>query len=76
MAEEKKPEENKQSFESSLAELESIVKRLEGGDLALEESLILYERGMKLSAECREQLEAAETRVELLSKKNGELKPF
>lgn len=69
-------QEKKQSFEASLAELESIVKRLEGGDLALEESLILYERGMKLSAECREQLEAAETRVELLSKKNGELKPF
>lgn len=67
--------ESKPAFETSLAELESIVKQLEAGDLPLERSLELYEKGMRLSAECRQQLEEAETRVEILSKKNGELKP-
>lgn len=68
-------EEKKSTFEGSLAELESIVKQLEAGDVPLERSLELYEKGMRLSAECRKQLEEAETRVELVSKKNGELKP-
>lgn len=67
--------ESKPAFEASLAELESIVKQLEAGDLPLERSLELYEKGMRLSAECRQQLEEAETRVEILTKKNGELKP-
>lgn len=67
--------ESKPAFEASLAELESIVKQLEAGDLPLERSLELYEKGMRLSAECRQELEEAETRVEILTKKNGELKP-
>ena len=56
------------SFETSLAELEQIVGRLEGGDLPLEESLELFEKGIKLSRECRERLTNAERRIEILMK--------
>lgn len=56
------------SFEASLAELEKIVGKLEGGDLPLEESLELFERGIKLSCECRERLTKAERRIEILMK--------
>lgn len=62
------------SFESSLAELEQIVTKLEGGDLPLEESLELFEKGIKLSRECRERLTKAERRIEILIKDaDGEL---
>lgn len=56
------------TFESSLAELESIVAQLESGDLPLEESLKLFEVGVKLSRECRERLGEAERRIEVLMK--------
>ncbi len=71
------PEENTSSpkFEASLEELERIVKELEKGDLPLEQSLALFESGMRLSAECKRQLEEAESRVEILMKKGSELVP-
>ena len=56
------------SFEESLKELEQIVTQLEEGDLALEESLKLFEDGVRLSRECRERLTAAERRIEVLMK--------
>ena len=56
------------TFESSLAELEKIVEQLENGDLALEDSLKLFETGVKLSRECRERLSDAERRIEVLMK--------
>lgn len=56
------------SFETSLAELEQIVTKLEDGDLPLEESLELFEKGIKLSRECRERLTKAERRIEILMK--------
>jgi exodeoxyribonuclease VII small subunit len=59
-------------FETSLDELDKLVKELERGDLPLEKSIELFERGMKLSTECRKQLEAAETRVEVLMRRGGE----
>jgi len=67
-----------ESFESCLDELEKVVKELEAGDLPLEKSLELFERGMGLSESCRKQLEAAETRVEMLVRKEGKLiaEPF
>jgi exodeoxyribonuclease VII small subunit len=67
-----------ETFESSLDELEKVVRELEGGDLPLERSLELFERGMGLSDLCRQQLEAAETRVEMLIRKEGKLtaEPF
>ena len=56
------------TFETSLAELETIVTKLEDGDLPLEDSLELFERGIKLSRECRERLARAERRIEILLK--------
>ena len=63
------------SFEGSLDELEKVVKELESGDLPLERSLALFEKGMTLSEQCRKQLEDAETRVEMLIRKEGKLQP-
>jgi exodeoxyribonuclease VII small subunit len=60
-------------FEAAIAELETIVKKLEEGDLALETSLQLYERGVQLSRFCHAQLEQAERRIEILNER-GELK--
>ena len=56
------------TFERSLEELESIVNKLESGDLPLEDSLELFERGVKLSRKCRERLANAERRIEVLMK--------
>jgi exodeoxyribonuclease VII small subunit len=61
-------------FESAIAELESIVKTLEEGDLALERSLELFERGVQLSRFCHARLEEAERRIEILNER-GELRP-
>jgi exodeoxyribonuclease VII small subunit len=55
-------------FESALARLEDIVKELETGDLPLEQSLKLFEEGIKLSRICHKRLEDAERRVEILLK--------
>ncbi|CAN5380663.1 hypothetical protein BH10ACI1_BH10ACI1_08800 [soil metagenome] len=64
--------EKKQTFESSLKELEKIVRQLEDGDLPLEESLKLFESGVRLSRECQERLNQAERRIEvLLADENG-----
>ncbi len=62
----KKTEAQGKNFEASLAALEKIVRELERGDLPLEESLKLFEQGVKLSRECQERLNQAERRVELL----------
>ena len=61
------------SFEVCLDELEKVVKELEAGDLPLERSLELFERGVNLSDACRKQLEEAETRVEMLIRKEGKI---
>lgn len=55
-----------QTFESSLEELEKIVRSLEEGDLSLEQSLKLFEDGVRLSRECQERLDQAERRIEVL----------
>ena len=60
-------------FEAAIAELETIVKKLEDGDLPLEQSLELYERGVHLSRFCHARLEDAERRIEILNER-GELK--
>jgi exodeoxyribonuclease VII small subunit len=69
------PDEAPLSFEAGLHQLEAIVKEMEGGDLPLERALELFERGMKLSETCRKQLEEAETRVEVLMRRAGEMQP-
>lgn len=59
-------------FEKALAELESIVKQLEAGNLGLERSLELFERGVKLARLCKARLDEAELRVsKLVEEKNG-----
>lgn len=52
------------SFEKAVAELESIVARLERGDVALDESIAIYERGEALKKHCEKLLNAAENRIE------------
>ena len=61
-------------FEAAIAELETIVKKLEDGDATLEQSLALYERGVQLSRFCHARLEEAERRIEILTER-GELRP-
>jgi exodeoxyribonuclease VII small subunit len=58
------------SFESSLEQLELIVRELEQGELPLERSLELFEQGVKLSRECQERLSQAERRIEILMRDN------
>jgi exodeoxyribonuclease VII small subunit len=57
----------KLSFEKALAELEQIVQKLERGDVALEESVTIYERGEALKRRCEELLRQAEARVEKIT---------
>ncbi|MFM7626956.1 MAG: exodeoxyribonuclease VII small subunit [Gammaproteobacteria bacterium] len=59
-------------FEKSLAELEALVERLEGGELPLEESLKSFERGVALTRECQVALQAAQARVDILLKRDGQ----
>jgi exodeoxyribonuclease VII small subunit len=54
------------SFEEQLTALESVVERLEQGELSLEESVRLFEEGMKLSDACKKELEAAEGKIQML----------
>lgn len=56
----------KPSFEEQLAELEKVVEQLERGDLSLEDSVSLFERGMLLSEACKGQLASAESRIQVL----------
>jgi exodeoxyribonuclease VII small subunit len=63
------------NFEDSLKKLETIVSQLEQGDLALEDSLKLFEQGVGLSAACKQELDAAEGKVQLLVKqRDGSVK--
>ena len=69
----------KEKFEDALNKLEKIVSKLEEGDIPLEESLKLFEEGIRLSRFCNQKLDEAEKKVEILSKdKDGMLKarPF
>jgi len=50
-------------FEKSLSELENIIKKLEGGECSLEESISLFEKGMKYTSECRTALDSAQKRI-------------
>ncbi|MEG9437508.1 exodeoxyribonuclease VII small subunit [Edaphobacter sp. HDX4] len=58
-------------FERKLTDLEAVVERLEQGDLPLEESVRLFEEGMKLSESCKQELEAAEGRIQVLMSQGG-----
>lgn len=58
-------------FEPALAELETLVGTLEGGQLSLEDSLAAFERGIALTRQCQQALASAEQRVEMLVEQNG-----
>jgi len=67
------------NFEESLTKLEGVVAQLERGDLSLEDAVRLFEEGTRLSALCKQQLEEAEGKVEILMKqRDGAMKrePF
>jgi len=59
-------------FEQSLKELESLVEKMEQGDLSLEDSLSHFERGVQLSSTCQKALKEAEQKVEILMRKSGQ----
>ena len=59
-------------FERSLSELESLVERLERGDLPLEDALKTFERGVELTRHCQTSLKAAQQKVEILLKRSGQ----
>ncbi len=63
-------EQQSKTFEASLEALEQIVRELEQGDLPLEQSLVLFEQGIRLSRECQERLSQAERRIEVLLRDN------
>ena len=64
------------TFEESLKQLEKIVDQLERGDLPLEESIRLFEEGVRLSTACKQELDAAEGKVQILMKeRDGSMRP-
>jgi exodeoxyribonuclease VII small subunit len=62
-------------FERALKELETLVDRLEGDDLTLEESLAVFERGIGLTRACQQALDAAEQRVRILTEQSDTAEP-
>jgi exodeoxyribonuclease VII small subunit len=62
-------------LEKSLADLEALVERLESGDLKLDQALVEFERGIKLTRECQTALSEAEQKVEILMKKTQDADP-
>jgi exodeoxyribonuclease VII small subunit len=66
------PQSKAPDFEQALAELESLVERLERGDLPLDEALKTFERGVELTRYCQASLKAAQQKVEILLKRSGQ----
>ncbi len=64
---------SKQTFEESLEQLESIVKKLEAGDVLLDEAMEYFKKGMQLSKFCHDKLKTAEENVNHILSENGEL---
>ncbi|HZY62073.1 MAG TPA: exodeoxyribonuclease VII small subunit [Edaphobacter sp.] len=62
------------SFEQKLAALETVVEKLERGDLPLEESVRLFEEGVKLSDACKKELEEAEGRIQILVERGNKMR--
>lgn len=60
------------NFEKSLKQLETLVAKLEKGELSLEDSLKHFEQGVKLTRECKQALQDAEQKISLLSNENGD----
>ena len=67
---ENESEGTKVDFESALEELENLVSKMESGELSLDDSLKAFERGIELTRTCQSTLEAAELRIQMLTKDN------
>ena len=65
---------SKDNFEESMKKLENIVTELENGNLNLDDSVLKFEEGMKISKQCSKMLENAEKKITILLNDNGELK--
>jgi exodeoxyribonuclease VII small subunit len=63
------------NFEEALSELETLVERMEQGELSLEESLRTFERGVELTRACQQALDEAQQRVEVLTRKDDSIQP-
>ena len=61
------------TFEEQIGELEEIVRKLENGDVSLDESLSLFEQGIKLTKGCQKMLDTAEKKVKVLMSDGGEM---
>jgi len=70
------PKSKEPKFEENLKRLEMIVDQLENKEAPLDQSLALFEEGVKLARACQQTLEQAKKKVEVLIKETGELKPF
>ena len=64
----------KKSFEEQIQELEKIINELENGNLNLDDSVIKFEEGMKISKECNKMLEDAEKKITILLNQDGDVK--
>ncbi|MBM7607157.1 exodeoxyribonuclease VII small subunit [Lysinibacillus composti] len=67
---------SQQTFAVAMSELEEIVRKLEQGDVPLEEAIDLYKKGMELSQFCHEKLQNAEQQLISIVNENGEKQPF
>ena len=70
------PKSKEPTFEDNLGRLEQIVSQLEAKEAPLDQSLALFEEGVKLARACQNTLEQAKKKVEILVKETGELKPY
>ena len=73
MASKQQPEFN---FEEALEELERLVSSMEEGELSLEDSMMAFERGIKLTRDCQTALQKAEQKVQILLNESGETQAF
>jgi exodeoxyribonuclease VII small subunit len=64
------------TVETALGELETLIARMESGELSLEDSLQAFEQGIRLTRECQEALAQAEQKVQILLSENGDTAPF
>lgn len=67
---------NSVTFDQAIQQLEDIVRQLEQGDVALEDAITLYKKGMELSAVCHDKLQNAEKQLISIMDENGEKTPF
>ncbi|MGZ0086286.1 exodeoxyribonuclease VII small subunit [Caldibacillus thermoamylovorans] len=69
-------EEKELTFEEAMKQLETIVEKLEEGNVPLEEAIAFFQEGMKLSKLCHDKLQQVENKLEYLLREDGELVPF